>query len=105
MRHIPDSSDIGHRRTAAALVVAAVALVTVAWATTGPVSLLVAILAAGTASALVAHQVLGPSERGEAQPVSCSRPRPSSSSVTCTTPSARRVVMGRPELRKTRSIR
>ena len=58
-----------HRRTTVALAGAAVVLVLMAWVTAGAVSLGAALVAAGVASSLVAHEVLGPEEVPARAPV------------------------------------
>ena len=51
--------DTRHRRTTLALAGTAVVLVLMAWVTAGAASLAVALLAAGVAASLVAHEALG----------------------------------------------
>lgn len=86
------SCDVRHRRGSVELGAAAVLLVLAAWATAGVVSLGLAVLAAGTACALVAHEALGPEPAPEPvpgdQPLSRSPTDAQISMVTCMTPSA-----------------
>lgn len=84
--------DVRHRRGSVELGAAVVLLVLTAWATAGMVSLVAAVVAAGVAFALVAHEVLDPEEDRRPvpgdQPLSGSPADAQISMVTCMTPSA-----------------